>query len=66
MSSEAIVDQIFALSPQVRYVAIYRHGKLFSRMREGAAQASQVESDGYEELLVNPALLTPRKTARQH
>jgi hypothetical protein len=31
---------------------------LFPRMRERASDAAQAESDKYEELIVNPALLT--------
>jgi len=41
----------------VRYAAIYHDGKLVSRRRESASDASQAESDKYEELIVNPALL---------
>ena len=42
----------------MRYVAIYRDGALASRQRDGVDGASAGESDRYEELLVNPALLT--------
>ena len=52
------IETIFALSPAVRYVAIYRQGKLTSRQRDDAQGASSSESDKYEELLVNPTLLT--------
>ena len=52
-------DRIFALSPAVRYVALYRSGTLTSRQRDGElAGASGSESDRYEELFVNPTLLT--------
>ena len=50
-------DEILALSDAIRYVAIYRDGRLESREREGAVNASSSESDRYEELLVNPTLL---------
>jgi hypothetical protein len=53
-----VVDKIFAVSPAVRYVALYRNGELVSRQRDGAEGASSSESDRYEELLVNPTLLT--------
>jgi hypothetical protein len=53
-----IVDQIFALSPAVRYVALYRAGELVSRQRDSLLGASASESDRYEELFINPVLLT--------
>ena len=52
------IDQIFAVSPAVRYVALYRGGALESRQRGDVSGASASESDRYEELFVNPALLT--------
>ena len=54
----AMMDAVFAASPAVRYVAVYRAGKLESRQRSGIAGASAGESDKYEELIVNPTLLT--------
>lgn len=55
-AAHAAIDHIFRLSPQIRYVSIYRDGQLQTRQRE-AADASSAESDRYEELLVNPTLL---------
>ena len=52
------IDQIFGASEAIRYVALYRDGELVSRQRSDLANASEVESDRYEELLVNPTLLT--------
>src|SRR5215470_11356957 len=52
------IDQIFAVTPAVRYVAIYHKGRLSSRQRTEVLGASEAESDKYEELLVNPAVLT--------
>jgi hypothetical protein len=52
------IDQIFAVSGAVRYVALYRGGELVSRQRGGISDASSAESDRYEELFVNPTLLT--------
>jgi len=52
------LEQIFAASADVRYVALYRHGELTSAQREDATGASASESDRYEELFVNPTLLT--------
>jgi hypothetical protein len=53
-----LFDEIFALSPDVRYVARERGGEATLRERAGIAGASAAESDKYEELLVNPAVLT--------
>ena len=53
-----MINKIFSLSLNIRYVAIYRDGKLETRSKEGTVDASGSESDRYEELLVNPTLLT--------
>ena len=53
-----LIERILALTPAIRYVALYRQGKLVSRQRGDLARASASESDRYEELLVNPTLLT--------
>jgi hypothetical protein len=53
-----VTEQIFALSPAIRYVALYRAGQLTSQQRSDLASASASESDRYEELFVNPTLLT--------
>src|SRR5512145_539199 len=55
---EALIERIFAVSSDIRYVAVYRNGQLRSSQRPGLAQASAAESDKYEELIVNPTLLT--------
>jgi hypothetical protein len=52
------IDQIFAVSAAVRYVALYRGGELSSSQRSDLASASASDSDRYEELFVNPTLLT--------
>jgi hypothetical protein len=49
---------IFAVAPEVRYLATHRGGELELHQREGIAGASAAESDKYEELLVNPTVLT--------
>jgi hypothetical protein len=54
----ATIQRVLAISPAVRYVAIYRGGELASASRPDLAGASSSESDRYEELLVNPTLLT--------
>jgi hypothetical protein len=53
-----IIDDLLAVSAGVRYVAVYRRGRLESRERPGLANASAAESDKYEEMIVNPTLLT--------
>ncbi len=53
-----IIDAVFAASPFVRYVALYRKGVLESRQKSGLSEASAGESDKYEELIVNPTLIS--------
>ena len=50
-------SQIYALSPDIRYVALYRNGDLETSQRGEITEASDAGSDKYEELLVNPTLL---------
>jgi hypothetical protein len=52
-----MIKKIFAVSDDVRYVAIYRNGQLDSESKRDAKSASSAETDQYEELLVNPVLL---------
>src|SRR5688500_14861031 len=52
-----LVNKLFADSPAIRYVALYRGGELASRQRDDAEGAASSESDRYEDLLVNPTLL---------
>ena len=54
----AFVDALFSLSPAIRYVAVYQDGVLTTATKPGLTDASAAESDTYEELLVNPTLLT--------
>jgi hypothetical protein len=51
-------DEVFAVSPAIRYVAVGRGQNVQLRERAGLADASSSESDRYEELLVNPTLIT--------
>jgi hypothetical protein len=53
-----LLETLFTLSDNIRYVAIYNHGELTSSVRAGIEEASSSESDKYEELIVNPTLLT--------
>jgi hypothetical protein len=60
LTDQASAEQISAilgLSPLIRYVAVYRDGCLHSRQAPHVLNASSSESDKYEELIVNPALL---------
>jgi hypothetical protein len=54
---ETLQNQIFSISGNVRYVAIYANGKLISGEKPGIENTSSSESDKYEELIVNPTLL---------
>lgn len=57
MPADGIVSAVFDLGDHVRYVAIARGQDVELRERPGLADASSSESDRYEELLVNPALI---------
>ena len=57
-SHDALIERFLALSPDIRYVAVYRDEVLKTRERSGLTGASATESDRYEELLVNPTVLT--------
>jgi hypothetical protein len=52
-----MIAEIFSLSDAIRYVAVYREGRLEMKSKEAAANTSSPESDRYEELLVNPTLI---------
>lgn len=54
---ESLKEKIFAISKDIRYVAIYANDRLISSQREGIENTSSSESDKYEELIVNPTLL---------
>ena len=51
-------DAFFRISNEVRYVALYLDGQLTLHERPGLANSSKPESDKYEELIVNPVLMT--------
>jgi hypothetical protein len=53
-----LVDALLAIGTEVRYVAVARGQDVTTRERASIAAASSSQSDRYEELLVNPALLT--------
>jgi len=52
------METIFLLSKDIRYVAIYANKELVLSSKPGTAGASSSESDKYEELIVNPTILT--------
>lgn len=56
--AERITRRVFALSDDIRYVAMYRNGKLESISKPDSEGASSWESDKYEEIIVNPTLVT--------
>lgn len=51
------LDELLNLSPEIRYVATNFGGAVRMSSRPDLANSSSPESDLYEELLVNPALL---------
>ena len=55
---QQLIHTILAVSEDIRYVAVYSDGALVSAVKGGLTGASSSESDKYEELIVNPALLT--------
>jgi hypothetical protein len=55
---QQFMDSVLSLSDDIRYVAVYRNGQLSSSNKAGRKGASSSESDTYEELIVNPAILT--------
>ena len=52
-----MIESIFKISDNVRYVAVYKNGQLELKSKSDTLNASSSESDRYEELLVNPTLL---------
>ncbi len=53
-----LAEAILRTHGAVRYVAIRQDGQVWWRERAGLQNASSSESDKYEELIVNPTLLT--------
>lgn len=58
MGKEVIIQELFSFSPAIRYVAIYLEDQLIFKQREEVTDNSAGETDRFEELLVNPTLLT--------
>ena len=57
-----IIEDLFNSFIDVRYVAIYTDNELVYKQKQQTLDNSSLDTDKYEELLVNPTLLT---TARQ-
>lgn len=55
---DALRDAIFGIGPEIRYVAFGDGQRVETAQRDGIADASDTSSDFFEELLVNPTLLT--------
>ena len=55
---QQLIEAIFSLSKDIRYVATYSDGELASSVKQGVEGASSTDSDKYEELIVNPTILT--------
>ena len=58
MEDADLIDAVFELSDRVRYAAVGRGQSVTTRQRSGLTDPTDQESDRYEELLVNPTLLT--------
>jgi hypothetical protein len=52
------MESLFTLSSDIRYVALRIGNDLDIQQRQGIQESSSSESDRYEELLVNPTLIT--------
>jgi hypothetical protein len=53
-----IIDDILHSFNEVRYIAIYKDLELAFKQKQQVQNSSSTDSDRYEELLVNPVLLT--------
>ena len=57
-NTNQIIDDLFNFLLEIRYVAIYQNDELTFKQRKQTSDSSSSETDKYEELLVNPTLLT--------
>lgn len=53
-----IIDFMFNFSEDIRYVALYLNNELTFKQRQQTPDSSSGDTDRFEELLVNPTLLT--------
>jgi hypothetical protein len=56
--AEQVSEQVFSLSDDIRYAAVYYRGKLGSVSKPNTGASRWWDSDKYEELIVNPTLIT--------
>ena len=57
-NTNQIIDDLFNFFLEIRYVAIYQNSELTFKQRKQTSDSSSSDTDKYEELLVNPTLLT--------
>jgi hypothetical protein len=57
-NTNQIIDDLFNFLLEIRYVAIYQNAELTFKQRKQTSDSSSSDTDKYEELLVNPTLLT--------
>nr|WP_321236921.1 hypothetical protein [uncultured Psychroserpens sp.] len=57
MDSELILKLLFDTFSNIRYIALYKDGKLVMKQKENINDSSSNKTDEFEELLVNPTLL---------
>jgi hypothetical protein len=55
---QQLIKDVLSLSENIRYVAIYTNNELTAFSKPGTRGVSSSESDKYEELIVNPTILT--------
>ncbi len=55
---EIIIDNLFNYDEAIRYIAIYTDHDLVYKQKDLLADSSSDSTDKYEELLVNPTLIT--------
>ncbi len=53
-----IINDLFNSFADIRYVAVYKDNELIFKQRQQTSDSSSSDTDKYEELLVNPTLLT--------
>lgn len=58
MKNEQVITGLFNGFQEIRYVAIYTAAQLVYQQRPDISNGSSSDTDKYEELLVNPTLLT--------
>ena len=58
INKREVIQRLLERFYNLRYVAIYSDNELISKQRESIENSSSSESDKYEELIVNPTLLT--------